>query len=113
MNMNVDAMNPTFHRLAQPQFVGLQRIRHAQLDVQKTVIHAFHADANRPPRVLATYHGIARHGSAFQFYGDFVSCFSSGLWGHVGLLDFIGPAEGAPAGVTASWSANCKSCSRA
>src|SRR5437867_10840665 len=56
------------HDLPQPQIVKIKSLRHAQLEVQEPVIHAFDADAHGPAVLLRSRLRVAGHGETFDFF---------------------------------------------
>src|SRR6267378_2273505 len=107
-HFHVSAVNFLAHDLPQPQIVQIEAFGHAQLEVQKPVVDAFHADAHRPAILLGSRLRVSSHREAF----DFLRRYRGRLAHMESDVPFNVPGA-ACAGASMSSSANCKSCSRA
>ena len=65
MNFDVAAMNALSENLPQAQFIKVEAFRKAQLQIEKAVVDALHADADGPAILFGASLGVAGHGETF------------------------------------------------
>src|SRR2546423_11426491 len=86
-------MNFLADELAQAQLVNVEALGQAKTHIEKTVVDAFHADANGPGILLASRLGIAGHGQAFGLF----LCSGTGVQG-----SFLTAHDGPPGALLCS-----------
>src|SRR5260370_32248532 len=86
VSVDMPAMNPLAHDLAQAQLVNVEALGQTEAHIQKAVVDAFHADADGPAVLLAARLRVAGHRHAFRLIPGSLAGVRGGFLAHKGSL---------------------------